>query len=339
MSKKTQSNDILYIVIIALLVIIGILAFFVWKNMGWGNSSTNVAVNNSLHEDFSILIVDDERCSDCQTDQFVTQLGQTPSLAGVEIKKVDFSDDGIEQMIKDENITALPAVIFSHNQGLDAGMSQYLTALPSGKYSLSIEAKFNPFAKRSDRGLLMLEASDLEAVKAGAYIDGNSDAKISWIEYSDLECPFCAKLHTSGTPDEVKQKYGDDINIVFQHFPLGFHANAKPGAEIAECLADQKGSEAFYALIEESFAKGNSSKSFLLDEAVKLGWDKDALEACLSAGTHGDKVDTQMARGTQLFGVTGTPGNVLINNETGEYEVLSGAYPTASFEQIIDRLK
>ena len=46
-----------------------------------------------------------------------------------------------------------------------------------------------------------------------------------------------------------------------------------------------------------------------------------------------------MKRGTALFGVTGTPGNVLINNETGEYEVLSGAYPTASFEQIIDRLK
>jgi len=338
MTKKAQSNDILYIVIIALLVIIWILAFFVGKNMGWGSSS-NVTTNTQLHEDFSITIIDDARCTNCQTDQFVTQLWQTPGLAWVEIKTVDFSDAGIEQMVKDENIALLPAVIFSHNQGIDAGMVQYLTALPSGKYSLSIDATFNPFAKRSDRGLLMLENADLEAVKAGAYIDGNTDAKISWVEYSDLECPFCAKLHTSWAPDEIKAKYGDDINIVFQHFPLGFHANAKPGAELAECLGDQKGSEAFYALIEESFAQWNSTRSFLLDEAVKLGGDKDELEACLDAGTHGDKVDTQMARGTQLFGVTGTPGNVLINNETGEYEVLSGAYPTASFEEIIEKLK
>jgi protein-disulfide isomerase len=242
-------------------------------------------------------------------------------------------------MIKDDNITALPAIIFSHNQWLDSNMVQYLTALPSWKFSLGIDAKFNPFAQRSDRGLLMLDPAELAAIKTGAYIDWNSDAKISWIEYSDLECPFCAKLHTEGTPETVKARYGDDINIVFQHFPLGFHANAKPGAEITECLADQKGSEAFYAVIEKSFAAGNSTKSFLLDGAVALGWDRTALEECLDAGTHWEKVDTQMARGTRLFWVTGTPGNVLINNETGEYEVLSGAYPAASFEQIIDKLK
>ncbi|USN57877.1 MAG: hypothetical protein H6767_06005 [Candidatus Peribacteria bacterium] len=46
----------------------------------------------------------------------------------------------------------------------------------------------------------------------------------------------------------------------------------------------------------------------------------------------------QQKIGADTFGITGTPGNVLINNETGEYEVLSGAYPTASFEDVIDRL-
>jgi hypothetical protein len=45
-----------------------------------------------------------------------------------------------------------------------------------------------------------------------------------------------------------------------------------------------------------------------------------------------------MSVGQATFGVTGTPGNVLINNATGEYEVLSGAYPTPAFEAIIDKL-
>ena len=138
---------------------------------------------------------------------------------------------------------------------------------------------------------------------------------------------------------EVKELYGDDINLVFQHFPLSFHANAKTWAEIAECLGEQQWIDAFYALVEKSFETGNSSKSFLIDEAVTLGWDETQIEACLDANTYSDKVDTQMSRGTQLFGVTGTPGNVLINTTTGEYEVLSGAYPTASFEEIINRLK
>jgi protein-disulfide isomerase len=42
--------------------------------------------------------------------------------------------------------------------------------------------------------------------------------------------------------------------------------------------------------------------------------------------------------GAQLFGITWTPGNVLINNNTGEYDIISWAYPTASFETIIDKL-
>jgi hypothetical protein len=77
---------------------------------------SSTATNAALHEDFSITIIDDKRCSDCQTSEFITQIQQTPGLAGVSIETVDFSDKGVEEMIKDDNITALPAIIFSHNQ-------------------------------------------------------------------------------------------------------------------------------------------------------------------------------------------------------------------------------
>lgn len=45
-----------------------------------------------------------------------------------------------------------------------------------------------------------------------------------------------------------------------------------------------------------------------------------------------------MAAGQTLFGITGTPGNAVINNLTGEYEVVSGAYPASTFEGIIDKM-
>jgi protein-disulfide isomerase len=46
-----------------------------------------------------------------------------------------------------------------------------------------------------------------------------------------------------------------------------------------------------------------------------------------------------MSLGTEQFGVTGTPGNVLINNKTGEYQILPGAYPVDEFKKAIDSLK
>ncbi|MBT3727412.1 thioredoxin domain-containing protein [bacterium] len=59
---------------------------------------------------------------------------------------------------------------------------------------------------------------------------------MTWIEYSDLECPFCSRMHESGTPDALKKIYENDLNIIFQHSPLSFHQNAQDAAEITECL-------------------------------------------------------------------------------------------------------
>ncbi|MDR0771938.1 MAG: thioredoxin domain-containing protein [Candidatus Peribacteria bacterium] len=61
-----------------------------------------------------------------------------------------------------------------------------------------------------------------------------------WFEFSDLQCPYCAKLYSDGTPAAIRAKYGDDISVIFNHFPLSFHPNAIPAAEVAECLATQK---------------------------------------------------------------------------------------------------
>jgi protein-disulfide isomerase len=36
---------------------------------------------------------------------------------------------------------------------------------------------------------------------------GNQDAEISFVEYSDLECPFCKKLHESGTIEQILKQY------------------------------------------------------------------------------------------------------------------------------------
>ena len=60
--------------------------------------------------------------------------------------------------------------------------------------------------------------------------------QITIVEFSDFECPFCARFHT--TTKQLMANY-PDIEIAFKHFPLNFHAAARPAAEASECAREQ----------------------------------------------------------------------------------------------------
>lgn len=333
--KKT--NTVLYVIIIVLLAIIAVWAFFVGKNMWdekWENKWSTV---NTKSWSIEITVIDDKRCKNCMTSQVVWQLKQVPFLAWAEFIEKDFSDKWIENYIKDNGITKLPAIVFSTNEINDNGqMKPYLKELKDKKFSLEIGATFDPFAKRSAKWFMTLDKEILNKIKTNTYLSGNKDAKISWIEYSDLECPYCAKLHNSDVPSKMKETYGDKVNKYFNHFPLEFHKNAIPGAQISECFAEQKWSEWFYSLIEKAYKDEKSDKDYLIAEAVKLWADKTKLESCLKEEKYSKKISEQQSLWASTFGITWTPGSVLINNETWEYEVISWAYPFESFKTIID---
>ncbi len=351
MTEQKNNNNIQIWLIIALLVVIAIMGFFLGKSSSVNNISgtTEVPAN---YETVSLTVIDDKRCTDCPTDAIMEQLIQLPSLSTAEITRKDFSDEWVAEYLKENNITTLPLIVFSTNNfdtskdpsGLDQSgkpmpsINTFLQVLPSNEFTLPVGSVFNPFEDRSERGYLQLDTTILADLKASSYIKGSADAQITWIEYSDLECPYCAKLSNSGTSEDLTEKYGAELNIMFNHFPLAFHDNAQIGAEILECVAEEKGIDTFYTLIKTIFKNENSSKSFIIDEAVALWASEDKINECLKSGKYTQKVKTQMANGTKLFGITGTPGNILINNETGEYEVISWAYPTEAFEEIIDKL-
>ena len=347
-----NKNNIQMGVIIALLVVIAIMGFFLGKSSNGNVANTNTPGVQQDYEELSITVIDDKRCVNCPTTAIVDQLKQLPSIANAEVTVKDFSDTGVAEYLEENNIKALPLFIFSTNNfdvsndpvQLDQNgqptpkLNNFLVANAEGDYTLEVGSTFNPFETRSENGYLVIDQDQLKSIKDSSLIKGNTDAKITWIEYSDLECPYCAKLHNAGTVEDLTAKYGDNLNIIYNHFPLGFHDNAQPGAEILECLGEQEWTEAFYSLIKKAYTDKKSTKSYLIDEAVALWASEDALNECLDSGKFTAKVKDGMATATELFGITGTPGNVLINNETGEYEVISWAYPTSAFEEIIDGL-
>ena len=167
------------------------------------------------------------------------------------------------------------------------------------------------------------------------HIRGNPKAKVSVIEYSDFECPFCKRHHP--TMQQIIDTYGDDVNWVYRHFPLGFHPNAQIAAEATECANDQGGNDAFWEYTDLLFEKGvkDKTKDDIVAYAGEINLDTDKFLDCLDSGKFTQHVKDDMASGS-AGGVSGTPGNIVFNNETKEAKLVSGAQPLSAFKPIID---
>ena len=361
MNNKEKKKNIIIWAIISLVIILAIVCYkyYTSNTKIVSNIDNNQIVEKAStstwnYEDLTITVFDDKRCwNACPTKAILEQMKQLPSIANAKIIEKDFSGSWVSEYLKNNQIDALPYLEFSTDnfdtskdpvqknpqtwKNLPA-INKFLKPTKNWKFYLEIWASFDPFAKRSDKWFLMVDKQKLKAIKDSSYIKWDKNAKITWLEYSDLECPFCVKLNNSGTIDELMKKYWKDLNLIFNHFPLAFHKNAQPGAEILECLAKQKWSDAFYSLIKTSYSNDNSNKDFLIKEAVKLWANKNELTKCLDSWEFTKKVkDTQNAW-VELFNINGTPWNVLINNETWEYKIVSWALPKEAFEKVIDKL-
>jgi len=96
---------------------------------------------------------------------------------------------------------------------------------------------------------------------------------------------------------------------------------------------------AYYGAIFDRSKGGNGtgfSKDDLVPLAKELGLDTVKFQACMESKKNIARFDAETAEGKKL-GAQGTPGTVIINNETGEYELIAGAYPASEFEKIIDK--
>jgi protein-disulfide isomerase len=155
----------------------------------------------------------------------------------------------------------------------------------------------------------------------------SGDGVVTIIEYSDFECPFCARAQP--TLEQLKDIYGDQIQIEFRHFPLSFHANAQKAAEASECARDQG---MFWEYHDILFANQNAlGVASLKQYAADLGLDTATFNSCLDSGEKASLVTEDMAQG-RAAGVSGTPGFVIGG------ELIVGAQPVSAFQPIINEL-
>jgi len=89
------------------------------------------------------------------------------------------------------------------------------------------------FLKDDDGNIMKVDMPELSDV----VWHGGKDAKVTMVEFSDFECPYCSRF--TDTVHQVLDEYGDQIKYTYRHFPLSFHANAQKAAEAFECAKDQ----------------------------------------------------------------------------------------------------
>ena len=159
---------------------------------------------------------------------------------------------------------------------------------------------------------------------------GSANAPVTIVEFSDLQCPFCARVHP--TLQALERQYGPDkLRIVFKHNPLPFHQNAKPAAKVADAVLRQGGSRAFYAFLDLAFAEQSKlgDDGTFNDWVRRVGLDPSAVLPRAELPDTADKIERDTALAAKV-GANGTPA-FRINGKT-----LSGAQPIGEFTSIID---
>ena len=169
---------------------------------------------------------------------------------------------------------------------------------------------------------------DMEGLLDDDAVKGDKDAPVTIVEWSDYECPFCARFYseTEKLIDEQYVKTGK-VRFVYRDYPLPFHQNAQKAAEAAECAGDQgKFWEMHNLLFEQGVAGGVAGfKQF----AQQLGLDTSKFNTCLDTGATAAEIQKDMNDGSAV-GIQGTPG-FIINGK-----LVSGAQPFSVFKQVID---
>lgn len=210
---------------------------------------------------------------------------------------------------------------------LPAAMANAQARAEEARLAAEIPENLSPWALAEDN------------MPPGRHIFGNLDAEFTLVEFSDLECGYCQRLHD--TPKALVEQAGGKINWEWQHYPLGFHnPTAEKAAMAAECVAEQAGNKAFWAFTGQWFDKSQLNGQGVEDItkiALSVGAERSEFKQCLDSGRFKQLVQDQVKKGTEL-GVTGTPATFVIDNQTGNRLLVKGAQPPQAYLQAMKEL-
>lgn len=182
--------------------------------------------------------------------------------------------------------------------------------------------------------------AELLLAPLGHTVKGHASARLAVIEFSDFQCPYCAR-YAAGTHARLEHDYVDTgrIKYAFRHMPLDrIHPHAQIAAEAAECAGRQG---RFWDMYDRLFAnQSRLGPADLLAHGKSIGLDSRTFAACVK-GESAAAVEGDRAEAARLA-ITSTP-TFLIGDLTAEGELrvrrrVKGTYPPDVFAAIFDEL-
>ena len=177
---------------------------------------------------------------------------------------------------------------------------------------------------------------------AGRPSKGNARAKVTVVEYSDYECPFCGQYVAQAYP-QIEREYiaTNKINYVFKNFPIEqLHRQSFKAHVAAACAGDQR---RYWEMHDRLFAdQRNLSLDRFVELASMLKLDVVAFRACVESAKHEAMIREDVGE-AQRGGVQGTPVFVLAYTDPKgrtitPVRVIVGAQPFEAFKEAIDAL-
>jgi protein-disulfide isomerase len=158
---------------------------------------------------------------------------------------------------------------------------------------------------------------------------GPADAPVVIQIFSDFECPFCARAVP--TLQQIRREYGGKVALVFRHYPLPFHRNARLAHQASLEVYRQGGDEKFWAFHDLLFESRDLDRSDLERQAETLGdIDMEAFRRALDRAAHDDTIQADMKAADDTGARIGTP-SFFINDV-----LVQGARSIEQFRQVID---
>ena len=165
-------------------------------------------------------------------------------------------------------------------------------------------------------------------------VDGDPNAPVTIVEFSDYQCPFCLRFFQETKPylDKTYIATGK-VRFIYKDFPIdSIHAQARAAALAAECAGAQGKYWPMHDRIfqgQDEWANQAQAVEVLKGYGSELGLDADQFNVCMDNETYAAEIQADLAEGERA-GVTGTP-TFYINGRQ-----LVGAQPLEVFIQVIE---
>ncbi|MCD1649702.1 DsbA family protein [Marinobacter adhaerens] len=168
---------------------------------------------------------------------------------------------------------------------------------------------------------------------------GSLNARLTMQEFSDIECPFCRKMH-GGLKSVVDSSEGV-VNWEFKHFPLsGHNPAAAMQAKAVECVREAYGNRVAWAAIDQFFEKTRSNGQGVGDLptfARSMGLSGKVMELCLDSKAHEDRISGDYREGSKL-GISGTPALRIFDHKTGRSYLIKGYKTPEQLAQALQQI-